>query len=170
MLFTYEPSGIHLETIWCSHGNHIVSTWKPHGVHADMTWFLHGYQVFSMWRQCGYPLDTTQFQGGYHVVSRCTSCGFQVHIMWFSGGHHVISNVNTTWFPGGHYILSTQTPCGVHGVCSDVPFPHGNQNKTQLCMKPTGFFVINETCYYHCLEEKLDVENSKKLEDLDYRN
>ena len=36
-----KSCGVLVETMWCQHGNYVVSTWKPHGVHLETTWCPH---------------------------------------------------------------------------------------------------------------------------------
>ena len=112
MVSMWKPCGVHMETMWFSHGNHVVSTfepmcclpgnhmlctWKPHGVHVP----CRNHVVF-MLTQHGYHIDTTWFPGGYHMVCMWTACGFHVDTMWFPCGPHVVSR----WIPHHFQITS----------------------------------------------------------------
>ena len=61
--------GIHLETMWCSCDNHVVSTWKPQGVNMETMW-------------C---------QPGKNVVFTGKSHGFHIENMWFPCGHNMVT-------------------------------------------------------------------------------
>ena len=126
MLSTCKPCGIHLETMWSQYGNHAVSTWKQHGfylVHGHHVVSVHtsGHNVVTTLTPHGFQVDTTWFPCGYHVVSMCTTCGVQVDNTWVQMWTLHDFHVKTTLFPCGHHIVSTWTPCGFYG---HHMFPH----------------------------------------------
>ena len=115
-----------METLRFPHGNYIISTSENDDV--SILWCLTMEKtlfppVETIWT-CGFHMDTRWLPCGHHMVSRWTPFGFQV---------------DTIWFPSEYHVVSTWTP---HGVQEATWKP---TQKKQLCMKPTGFLVLNGT-------------------------
>ena len=71
----WTPHGVHMETMWCTCGNHVVFMWKscgvlwkPSSVHLETTWCSH-------LKPCGIYLETTWYSlgkpHGIHMETKC---------------------------------------------------------------------------------------------------
>ena len=67
---------VNLETTWCLHGNHVMSTWKPHVFYVETMWFPCENHILSRWTPHGFHIDTLWFPCGHNMVIAWTPHGF----------------------------------------------------------------------------------------------